>query len=330
MGGHRAHPSESDQLNRHDFLRRLHEIYRPRTYFEIGVNTGQSLSLSRVPTVAVDPAFIVTAEVDCDLHLVRATSDTFFARTVPFDHLRGTPVDLAFIDGMHLFEFALRDFINTERFMSWTSVIVFDDVLPRTVKEAARRRHGGSWAGDVYKILPALNRSRPDLLVLPVDTRPTGTLIALCLDPGNVVLSENYDAIVRDYVVEDPQQVPVDILDRRCALNPNVVLETPFWATLRAVRDGTVSLERRDFRATVVDGLGLQAKPSIGGWCPEVRRSRAHNLLNLMPAPGGDAVRRQAARIAAAHPILREFSSRMLAQLPERYQHAIRRRLYKG
>ena len=114
-------------MNRHDFLHRLHEIYRPRTYFEIGVNTGQSLSLSRAPTVAVDPAFFVTAEIDCDLHLVRATSDAFFARTVPFDHLRGTPVDLAFIDGMHLFEFALRDFINTERFIRWTSVIVFDE-----------------------------------------------------------------------------------------------------------------------------------------------------------------------------------------------------------
>ena len=59
-----------------------------------------------------------------------------------FDHYRGgTRLDLVFVDGMHLFEFALRDFMNVERHADWWSVIVFDDILPRDVDEAARERH---------------------------------------------------------------------------------------------------------------------------------------------------------------------------------------------
>ena len=29
-------------------------------------------------------------------------------------------LDLVFIDGMHLFEYALRDFMNVERYCAWT------------------------------------------------------------------------------------------------------------------------------------------------------------------------------------------------------------------
>ncbi len=73
----------------HDFLAAVHERLEPRTYVEIGVNTGRSLGLSRVPSVAVDPAFKVTVEIQTDVHLVRATSDDFFARPDPLAHLRG-------------------------------------------------------------------------------------------------------------------------------------------------------------------------------------------------------------------------------------------------
>jgi hypothetical protein len=315
-------------LNRHEFLRRLHDVYRPRTYFEIGVNTGLSLSLSRVPTVAVDPAFIITAEIDCDLHLVRARSDEFFARGVPFEHLRGAPVDMAFIDGMHLFEFALRDFINTERYAQWTSVIVLDDMLPRTPKEAARRRHGGAWAGDVYKILPVLHRFRPELLAIPVNTQPTGTLLVLCVDPANASLAQHYNDIIRDYVVEDAQEIPMEIRDRRCALDPSAVLEMPCWATLRAARDGDIQLDHRQFRTTVVDHLALQAKPDFGSWRPDGRSGRMRDFGHLLPARGRDVCTR-VVRAAVAHPILRTLSSRVFAQLPERYQRAMRERVHK-
>ena len=46
--------------------------------------------------------------------IYRATSDDYFARFNPQAAL-GATVELAFLDGMHLCEFLLRDFLNVER-----------------------------------------------------------------------------------------------------------------------------------------------------------------------------------------------------------------------
>ena len=78
-------------------------------------------------------------------------------------HRGGTTLDLAFIDGMHLFEYALRDFINVERFADWSSVIVFDDMLPRNVDEAARDRHTTLGRETCTRSCPCCKRpARPD------------------------------------------------------------------------------------------------------------------------------------------------------------------------
>jgi hypothetical protein len=72
---------------------------------------------------------------------------------------------------MPLFGYALRDFIDVEKHAAWSSLIVFDDMLPRGVDEAAPDRHTNAWTGDVYKIIPALQRHRLDLTVVSLDTR---------------------------------------------------------------------------------------------------------------------------------------------------------------
>ena len=130
------------------------------------------MTLSRVPSIGIDPAFWIDQEILADVHLARVASDEFFAREDPVAHLPIPTVDLAFIDGMHLAEYALRDYLAVERFTHPASVIVFDDMLPRTVAEAARHRHTGAWTGDVYKAVQALRDHRPDLIVFEVDTFP--------------------------------------------------------------------------------------------------------------------------------------------------------------
>ena len=208
------------------FLADLHRQVTPRAYLEIGVRNGKSLALARCPSVGIDPAFSITAELQTEVFLFRTSSDEYFARPDPLSPTGGQPFDLAFIDGLHLFEFAFRDFLNAERYSSPDGLIVFDDVLPRTVDEAARIRHTRLWAGDVYPMIEVLARYRPELSVVPVGTTPTGLLLVTGLDPSNTTLADHYDEIMAEFRRPDPQPVPVELMDRLSVLGPERVLES--------------------------------------------------------------------------------------------------------
>jgi len=239
-----------------DFLRGVHEALQPPTYLEVGVRHGGSLALSRARSIGVDPAFRIRSELVCPVALYRETSDDFFARPEPCAFLEGDPVALSFIDGLHLFEFVLRDFMNVERHARWWTPIVFDDILPRSVTEAARDRQTRAWTGDVYKIEAALRRERPDLICLRVDTEPTGLLVVLGADAGAERLRTRYEDLVREGVVEDPQPVPADVLERRGALLPQELLDSELWALLREARETSVGRDEGLARVRGVLGLG--------------------------------------------------------------------------
>ncbi|MEI5675848.1 MULTISPECIES: class I SAM-dependent methyltransferase [unclassified Nocardioides] len=230
-------PHPTPVLSRHDLLRGLHEHLQPRTYFEIGVNEGSSLTLSRTRSVAVDPEFVVSKPLHCDLDLVQAKSDEFFTRPDALAHFEGTPIDLAFIDGMHLSEFALRDFMNVERHLSPTGVTVLDDVLPRNGLEAARRRVTGAWAGDVYKAVEIIARHRPDLLVIMVNTGPTGTAVVIGADPASEVLPSAYDSEVPYLEADDPQTPPQAYMARTIAVDPADLLASEAWPLIVQARE---------------------------------------------------------------------------------------------
>ncbi len=251
-----AYPTPT--ASRHDLLRGLHERLQPRTYLEIGVNTGGSLALSRTRTIAIDPAFAVRSTLHCDLDLVCATSDDYFARPDAFGHFEGVPVDLSFIDGMHLSEFALRDFMNVERQLAATGVAVFDDVLPRNALEAARDRRTRLWAGDIFKTVEILARRRPDLVVLLVNTAPTGTAVIVGGDPSSQVLHDHYDAEVSYLEGADPQEPPREYLTRAAAVDPQVLLASEAWSMLVAARE-------KDDPALLAEALAtLRAIPTLG------------------------------------------------------------------
>jgi len=79
---------------------------RPRTYAEIGVETGQSLRLVDPGTRAlgVDPEPKIAFELPPNAQVFAQTSDDFFARSDLDALLGGQPIELALIDGMHHFE----------------------------------------------------------------------------------------------------------------------------------------------------------------------------------------------------------------------------------
>ena len=242
-------------MNRHEFLKQLHRLVRPRTYLETGIQLGQSLALSRVPSVGIDPAFSITSELRADVHLARTTSDEFFARKDPLAYLPKRVVDLAFIDGMHLAEYALRDYLAVERFTTPASVIAFDDMLPRSVDEAARHRHTRAWTGDVYKAGLALRELCPDLVVLEVDTEPTGVVVVLAPDASRDGVLPGYDDWLDVALAPDPQQVPAEVLTRSRAWDPDKLLASAGWQQLPRLRRRR-GLRGADVRAAFADVLG--------------------------------------------------------------------------
>jgi hypothetical protein len=127
--------------------------------------------------------------------------------------------DFVFIDGMHFFEYALRDFMNVERRASHSTLIVIDDIYPGHPAQAERRRRTRAWTGDVWKLREVLRTYRPDLFMLSINTAPTGLLFITSLDPTNNELWENYESIVKGYM--EIEQVPSSVINRTNALSPN-------------------------------------------------------------------------------------------------------------
>lgn len=246
-------------MRRHEFLKELHRLTKPRTYLETGVHKGQSLTLSRVPSIGIDPDFAIVAEVLADVHLARTSSDEFFARKNPMAHLPVKVVDLAFIDGMHLAEYALRDYLAVERFTTPASVVLFDDMLPRSVDEAARYRHTSAWTGDVYKAAQALRDMRPDLIVIEVDTQPTGVVVVLTPDASRGGMLPGYDDWLEIALAPDPQQVPESVISRSRAVDPDRLLGSGGWVQLPRLRKSRKPVDPAAVRAAFADVLDLAA-----------------------------------------------------------------------
>lgn len=251
-------------MTRHELLARLHELLTPRTYLEVGVRNGDSLTLSRADhSIGIDPQFMIWAELHGHVDLARMKSDDFFDDEERTGVLAGNPVDLTFIDGMHLSEFSLRDFINIEKYMSPTGIAVFDDMLPRNALEAARNRKTQSWAGDVYKVTQILLEHRPDLVVIPINTAPTGTIIVIGVDPHSTVLAERFESFRPVLEASDPQHVPDAVQTRSTAVDPRVLLDSADWSELLRLRDSGAG--RDDVKAFAAQLAGL---PRLGQDAP--------------------------------------------------------------
>ena len=128
------------------WLRSAALLTEPNTYFEIGTHTGASLSMISCDAVCVDPNFLITSDVLLkrkNTHFYQGTSDEFFEDRSLVHRMFPWGIDLAFLDGLHLFEALLRDFINTERLVNPRSIILLHDCLPFNERMAERKRRNG-------------------------------------------------------------------------------------------------------------------------------------------------------------------------------------------
>jgi len=198
-----------------DVLRRVHELTKPRTYLEIGVETGATLALARGAerAIGIDPD---SSKLRSDLvppcaRVVHETSDAFFARQTRAQAFGVHRVDLAFIDGMHWFEYVLRDFINVEAWSQPDASIVLHDCLPVFPLTASRERRTKFWVGDVWKIVPILREHRPELRIKIVATAPSGLCVVRGLNPASNVLRERLADIIEQHRTLEYPAGPLEV-----------------------------------------------------------------------------------------------------------------------
>jgi hypothetical protein len=205
--GHEHDPriQKIDGLHYYETLKALLQKLDPEWYLEIGSRNGRSLSQCKTNYIAIDPEFALQYEVvnkASQMLFFQQTSDDFFAS----DFLTRNSIQpgVAFIDGMHLFEYVLRDFMNCERHMKSEAFICLHDVCPYNTPQTTRdisymTQLKRPWTGDVWKMLIVLQKYRPDLQVNTLKAATTGFACVTGLDAKSQVLQDNYADILAEY-----------------------------------------------------------------------------------------------------------------------------------
>lgn len=238
--GRRKHGAEKDQAadyprlqgaSYHEVLAGIETVLKPDWYLEIGSRNGMSLLPRKCSFVAIDPVFKLRShafESKGQMLFFQQTSDAFFAEGA-LGKLGIVP-DFCFVDGLHLFETALSDFINCERSMRPDGIICLHDVCPfngpMTTRDESYLTRANGWTGDVWKVIPVLQKYRPDLTIDVLSSRRTGLLCVSGLDPQNRMLRESYDAIVQEFIGQDLAVLGPDHLYGKTTLvEPQVYLD---------------------------------------------------------------------------------------------------------
>ena len=214
------------------FLKALHEnVYEG--YFEIGTRTGDSLVLSQSPSIAIDPYFQLEKNPVGNKEfclMFQETSDSFFENRLP--KLSGLKCQLAFIDGMHLFEYALKDFINLAKISSEKALFLFHDPIPWTFKMATRNNEtlasDDAWTGDIWKLVHILIDAGMKDNINLLSSAPSGLLAVLNPDQKIIAqLEKNYDKICAQWLdVELNEDNLLKLYETGVFVKPEVYLQS--------------------------------------------------------------------------------------------------------
>jgi len=171
----------SGNLSRAEVINHIIGELGAKNYLEIGVNTpnqpGYSRDLVRAEVRhGVDPNPNTAADFVM-------TSDEYFAA-----HCQ-TLYDVIFIDGLHQFEQAYKDILNSFDNLSENGVVIVHDTRPVSPSTATRcHGHANKWHGDVWRAIVLLRLSHPQYNLMTVDTDEGVTLIWRCCQSNLVGL----------------------------------------------------------------------------------------------------------------------------------------------
>jgi SAM-dependent methyltransferase len=134
---------------------------------------------------------------------VRKTSDEFFENNNEI-------FDVIFIDGLHSYEQARRDLLNSKKVLAPDGFIAFHDMLPLNwIEGHPYPIIGGSWTGDVWKLAFELNETSTSVFNLIQIDHGIG-LIRNC---ENLNLTDesiiHYKSLSFSYYIENYKKLPL-------------------------------------------------------------------------------------------------------------------------
>ena len=258
--------------HKHDVLEWFHQKLQPKLYLEIGVDEGLSLVRATCPSIGIDPRPELKLKVDLppQARILPMSSDAFFRDQAV--HMLHPKPGLVFIDGMHLFEFALRDFINVEKYASPSTLVVIDDIYPTHPVQGSRRRNSGTWTGDIWKLHRILKEARPDLTLVTLNSYTTGLFLICGLDPENRTLEDEYQMWVDRYADQDLP--PMNVISRNGAIPSGHQIVAELIDTLKQSQENAWSVqETRDVLSNLTPKIKATEEEywgraeSLSGFC---------------------------------------------------------------
>ena len=156
-----------------------------KNYLELGVFNGHVFfRVKSTFKIAVDPEFKFDALRKIGKTIINPynlfnkyyskTSDDFFEQDAPGLFAKNK-IDIALVDGMHEYAYALRDVENILNYLNDDGVIIMHDCNPankeaaRTYEEWKEKGMTGQWNGDVWKAIVHLRSTRKDIDVFVLD-----------------------------------------------------------------------------------------------------------------------------------------------------------------
>jgi len=171
-------------LERHQLIQALIDRYNFSTYLELGVRDGNVFFTIKCKNkIAVDPHFnfgwkqrikkVYSSFIGS--RFIPKISDDFFS--LEAEKILGKrKLDIVLVDGMHEFDYALNDILNSLGYLSKSGYIIVHDCNPQTqeascsYEEWKSRGYSGVWNGDVWKAIYYLIQNRKDLEIFTIES----------------------------------------------------------------------------------------------------------------------------------------------------------------
>jgi hypothetical protein len=146
-------------MNRIQIINNLIKKNNYKTYLEIGVNTPAQPGYSH-DSIHVEIKHGVDPNVETTYKM---ESDDFFKKHISQKY------DIIFVDGLHLFEQAHRDIVNSLSILNEGGTIVVHDCNPTKEITQLRERSSNAWHGDVWKAILKLRIENPNVEIYTID-----------------------------------------------------------------------------------------------------------------------------------------------------------------